>query len=115
MSNYSKEEMKEIKDLRNKYVSEKDKQKTNLEKMKELDAKTTKPGKVVALTLGIISSLILGIGMSCVMVFNVSILGILVGIIGLVGMIAVFPIYKHLVEVEKQKVRDEILKLADEV
>lgn len=83
--------------------------------MRELDAKTKKTGTIVSLVLGIISSLIFGIGMSCVMVFNISILGILIGIIGLVGMIAVYPIYNHLVEVEKLKVKDEIIKLAEEV
>ena len=52
--------------------------------------------------------------MCCVMIWESMLLGILVGLIGLVGMIVAYPVYKRVVSADKEKVKDEILKLCEE-
>ena len=66
---------------------------------------------------GIISSLILGIGMCCTMVWDGKLFfpGIIIGIVGIVGVIAAYPIYNHMVKRKRAKLAPEILRLSDEL
>ena len=89
---YSSAQQKEIRSIREKYApptQEEDK----MERLRQLDRSVTKPGTVISLIVGIVSSLILGVGMSCVMVWadTFFIPGIIIGIIGIFGVIAAYP------------------------
>ena len=110
--NYSAQEQAEIRNIRKKYEI---KEKSNLEKIKELDASTTKAATIISLAIGIISSLILGTGMCCVMLWGIWVLGIIVGLIGILGICLTYPLYKHIVNKKKDVVKDEILKLCNEM
>ncbi len=89
--------------------------------LKKLDKKAKLPSEIFAYTLGIISSLIAGVGMCLSMkviggdstVFMV--LGIIIGIIGFILMSVNYPIYKRLREKGKQKYSFEIMQLAKEI
>lgn len=111
--NYSASEQKELQRIREKYINTKEK--SNIEKIKELDKQTTKRATIYSLILGIISSLILGIGMSCTMIWtSLFVLGIFIGLIGIAGMIFSYPVYNYFVKIDKEKVKDQILKLCNE-
>ena len=61
---YSASQQAEIKRIREKYTpptQEEDK----MERLRKLDASATKPGTIVSLIVGIISTMIFGVGMSC--------------------------------------------------
>lgn len=89
--------------------------------LKKLDAKAKLPATIFTYTLGIISALILGIGM-CLTMDQIGdsttfmyILGIILGIIGIIGVSVNYPIYKKMLAKGKQKYAFEIIQLAKEI
>lgn len=116
---YSASQQNEVRKIRDKYNSLSSNGRTNTvqnsyERIKALDASTTKNGTIVSLVVGIISSLILGTGMRCIMMWDMMIIGLLVGIIGLVGCICAYPIYASMVRSARVKVQSEILSLCED-
>lgn len=114
---YSAKEQEEIKNIRDKYAPP-TKEETSMEQLRRLDASATKGASIVSLTVGILSSLILGIGMCCTMVpgwERYFVLGIVVGVIGIIGVISAYPIYTHMVRRKRAKLAPEIIRLSDEL
>lgn len=110
---YSAQKSDEVQKIRDKYVDKKV-EKSNYERIKELDASTTKYATIMSVAIGTISSLILGTGMSCVMMWDMMPIGIGVGLIGMVGCLLAYPVYKSMVKSARAKVQTEILALCDE-
>ena len=113
---YSAARQQEIKQIREKYAppaQEEDK----MEKLRRLDRSATKAGGVISLTVGTISSLILGIGMCCTMVWAGSLFipGIVIGMVGIMGMSAAYPIFIRVTKKRRERVAPEILRLSDEL
>lgn len=111
---YSAKQQEEIRKIREKYVP---KEESKMEQLRRLDASATKPGTVVAMTLGIVSTLILGIGMCCTMVWadRFFIPGIIIGVVGLAGMIFAYPLYNRITKKCREKLAPEIMRLTDEL
>jgi len=112
---YSAKEQEEIRKIREKYAPATGSQEDKMEKLRRLDSSVTQKGTIVSLVLGIISALILGAGMSLVMVFDEMLIGIGVGSIGLVGVSLAYPIYARIIQKERKKVAPEIIRLTDEL
>jgi len=110
---YSAEEQKEIDSIRAKYQPGEKKQPTNLDKLKKLDARVESKAMVSALSEGIISTLVLGVGMTCVLVWNQPVIGVIVGIIGLAGALFAWPLYQKVLAKEREKAAPEILRLSE--
>ena len=113
---YSAAQQEEIKSIREKYMRptpEEDK----MERLRRLDASVTRLGTIVSLMVGIISALILGIGMCCTMVWAETffIPGIFIGVIGIAGVIAAYPVYDYITKKQREKLAPEILRLSDEL
>lgn len=89
--------------------------------LRKLDAKAKRPAAIFTYTFGIISTLILGIGMCLSMKVIGSgsnimlVLGIVIGIIGMICIGLNYPIYKRLLKNGKQKYAFEIMELAKEI
>ena len=113
---YSAKEQEEIRKIRDKYTPS-TKAETSMEQLRRLDASATKGAAVVSLIAGIISTLILGVGMCCTMVWGdkLFIPGIVIGIIGITGVIAAYPIYIRMVKRKRAKLAPEIIRLSDEL
>lgn len=111
---YSAKDQAEVKQIRDKYCPKQD---DKLEQLRHLDASVTKKGMIVALTVGIIGCLILGTGMSCVMVWGekLFIIGIFIGIVGIAGVVAAYPLYTHVTKKEKERITPEIIRISDEL
>ena len=62
---YSTKEQEELKKIRNKYIP---KEEDKMDQLRKLDESTTRPGTIISLIVGIVSSLILGVGMCCTMI-----------------------------------------------
>ena len=88
-----------------------------LEEMRRLDASVTLKPTIIAVLVGAIGTLVLGIGMCCTLVWGQDLfaLGIVVGVIGIAGVIAAFPLYNHMVKRNREKVAPEILRLSEEM
>ena len=89
--------------------------------LRKLDNKAKRPANIFAYTFGIISALVLGIGMClCMNQFDLNstismIAGVIVGIIGIVGVSVNYPVYKKLLKKGKDKYAFEIVELAKEI
>ncbi len=114
MYSYSAKQQEEIKNIRQKYLP---REENKMEQLRRLDQSVTKPGMVAAIGVGSVSTLILGLGMCCVMVWKeiLFIPGIVIGIIGIAGIAAAFPLYQEIMEKQREKLAPEIIKLTDEL
>ena len=89
--------------------------------LRKLDQKAKRPVEIFTFTFGITCSLILGTGMSlCIGAIGDGttlsmIIGVIVGIVGLVGCGINYPIYKKMLEKNKQKYGSDIIRLAKEI
>ena len=63
---YSAKQQEEIKKIREKYTP---KEETKMEQLRRLDASATTPGIISAISLGIFSALVLGLGMCCILLW----------------------------------------------
>lgn len=111
---YSAPQRSEIQKIRDKYLP---REVTKLEQLRALDAGVTRRGTAVSLIHGILYSLILGLGMSCCMVWAGKLFfpGIVIGCVGLAGVAATYPIYNRIVRQDREKIAPEILRLTEEL
>lgn len=86
--------------------------------LKKLDAKAKRPSDIFAYTFGIVSALVLGVGM-CLSMSVIGggtlisrTIGIIVGVIGIAGVSVNYPIYKKIRENGKKKYAQDIINLA---
>lgn len=118
MSNNDQEFL--VQKIRTQYT---EKQHTELDALKALDAKVKKPANVFAYTYGSVSAIIMGTGMSLVMteigeiigLANAMVPGILIGIVGMGMALLTYPIYKKMLNARKKKYAPEILKLSEKI
>ena len=100
-----------------------EKQHTEVDALKELDAKVKRPARVFAYTFGSISAIVMGAGMSLVMtdigttigLASAMVPGIAIGIVGLGMALATYPIYQKMLNARKKKYAPEILKLSEKI
>ena len=100
-----------------------EKQHTELDELKALDAKVKKPANVFAYTYGSISAVIMGAGMSLVMtdigamigMASAMVPGIAIGVVGLGMALSTYPIYKRILNSRKKKYAPKILELSEKI
>ena len=100
-----------------------EKQHTELDALKALDAKVRKPANVFAYVYGSIGAVVMGAGMSLVMTEIGATLGlaaampigIAVGVIGLGIAVANYPIYRRVLAARRKKYAAEILSQSEKV
>lgn len=111
---YSAKQQEEIKNIRQKYML---KEEDKMEQIRRLDESVTRPGTIAAIVVGFISTLLLGLGMSCTMVWaeKLFIPGIIIGIFGIIGIAAAYPVYVSMTKKQRQKLAPEILRLSEEL
>ena len=96
---------------------------SELDALRELDAKVKRPANVFAYTFGSVSAVIMGAGMSLVMtdigaklgIASAMIPGIVIGVVGLGMALITYPIYKGILNSRKKKYGAEILALSDKI
>ena len=112
---YSADAQREMDAIVAKYVKQDGpKQETALDRMQKLDRAAESKAQIVGLAVGIVAVLVLGLGMSCALVWGQLALGILVGLVGLAGVIAAFPLYQKVLRQEREKIAPEIIRLSEE-
>lgn len=111
---YSAPLQSEVQQIREKYLPRK---MTKMDQLRKLDESVTKRGTAVSLVHGVLYSLILGLGMSCSMVWSgmMFLPGIIIGCVGMAGMIGTYPIYSRIVKQDRDKIAPEILRLSEEL
>lgn len=100
-----------------------EKEHTQLDTLKELDAKVKRPANVFTYIFGGISAIIMSGGMSLVMtdigatvgISNAMVPGIIIGVVGMLMAIINYPIYKGILNSRKNKYADQIMKLSEKL
>ena len=109
-----------VQKIRTQYV---EKESTDLDALRALDARVKRPASIFAYVFGSISAVIMGTGMSFVMtdigttlgLVTTMVPGIVIGVIGLTLAVINYPIYKKLLGSRKKKYGAEILALSDKM
>ena len=112
---YSASQQAEINEIRRKYLPEKPKEEDKLEKLRRLDKSAEQKGTIASMIIGIVFTLIFGLGICCVLEWGLFAVGIVLGIVGMAGIIAAYPVYKKVTEIQRAKIAPEILRLTDEL
>ncbi|MCD8325825.1 MAG: hypothetical protein LUC90_03805 [Lachnospiraceae bacterium] len=115
---YSAKSHREVEEIRRKYVTdENDSYESKLRQLKDLDRSASRKGMIVSISVGTVSTMLLGLGMSCIMVWNdpFFILGIVLGVLGLIGVCASYPLFQHITKKERKRIAPMILKLSEEL
>ena len=112
--NYSAEKAREVEAIRRKYEEPKE---DKFEQLKALDRQAERRGQILSIAIGIIGTLILGTGMSMVMVGQVTyfIPGVVIGIVGALALGAAYPIYKKVTQKDRDKVAGQVLALVKQI
>ena len=118
MSNNDQEFL--VQKIRTQYT---EKQHTELDELKALDAKVKRPANVFAYVYGSVSAVVMGAGMSLVMtdigatigLANAMVPGIIVGVVGMLLALSTYPIYKRMLNARKKKYAPQIMALSDKL
>jgi len=118
MSNNDQEFL--VQKIRTQYT---EKQHTELDELKALDARVKKPANVFAYTYGSVSAVVMGSGMSLVMtdigamigIASTMIPGIVIGVVGMGMALSTYPIYKRILNSRKKKYAPEIMELSAKI
>lgn len=100
-----------------------ERQHTELDELKALDAKVKKPANVFAYTYGTAGAVVMGSGMSLVMtdigamigLTTTMVPGIAIGIVGLGMALSTYPIYKKILNSRKKKFAPQIMELSEKL
>lgn len=100
-----------------------EKESTELDALRRLDAKVKRPASVFAYIFGSISAVVMGAGMSLVMtdigstigMDSTMIPGIVIGVVGMIMALVNYPIYKGILNSRKKKYGAEILSLSEKI
>ena len=100
-----------------------EKEHTQLDALKELDARVKRPANAFAYIFGTISAIIMGCGMSLVMtdigaqlgMTETMVPGIAIGVVGLALAIVNYPLHDAILNSRKKKYADKIIALSDKL
>ena len=111
---YSAKQQEQIRQIREKYLP---KEEDKLERLRRLDASATRPGTIASIIVGTAGALLMGLGMSCTMVWSEQyfVPGIIIGLIGIAGICAAYPLYNRITKKRREKLAPEILRLTQEL
>ena len=107
--------------IRTQYIG---KQASELDELRELDAKVKRPANVFAYVFGSISAIIMGCGMSLVMTDIADSIGlgvdpmkagIVIGVAGMMLALLNYPMYKGILNSRKKKYGAKILELSEKI
>ena len=118
MSNNDQEFL--VQKIRTQYT---EKQHTELDALKELDAKVKRPANVFAYTYGSVSAVVMGAGMSLVMteigatigLASAMVPGIVIGVAGMGMALSTYPIYQRILNSRRKKYAPRIMELSEKL
>ena len=111
---YSAKRQEELEKIRSKYIP---KEEDKMETLRRLDQSVERIGTTASIIVGVIGTLIMGGGMSLVMVGpdDFLVLGVIIVVIGMVILAMAYPIYKVIMKKQREKIAPQILALSEEL
>ena len=110
----TEEERKQIESIRKQYVEQKETE-GKMERLRMLDRKVKTTANTVALSVGIVGTLVFGTGMTMVLEWSMLLDGIAVSALGSVCVALAYPLYQAVLKRNKKKYGEEILRLSEEL
>lgn len=110
----TEEERKEIDSIRRQY-SPQEQTETKIERLRRLDSLVKNTAIIWALVLGVLGTLLFGLGLTMILEWNIWLWGIVLMIIGSVPMAIAYPVYKSVLKKYKNRYGEEILRLSEEL
>ena len=111
---YSAKRQEELEKIRSKYIP---KEEDKMETLRRLDQSVERIGTTASIIVGVIGTLIMGGGMSLVMVGpdDFLVLWVIIGVIGMAILAMAYPIYKVIMKKQREKIAPQILALREEL
>ncbi|WP_044478006.1 hypothetical protein [Paenibacillus antibioticophila] len=111
---YSAKQQEEVKSIRQKYIP---KEENKMEQLRRLDKSAESRGTFISILVGTVGALLLGLGMSCTMVWEDTLMvpGIVIGLIGLAGVALAYPLFQSITKKQREKLAPEIMRLSQEL
>ena len=106
---------REITDIRRQYEPSVKKPESDLARLRRLDAYVTGSATAVGLILGILGTLVFGLGLAMVLEWELLFFGVAVALLGAVPMLAAYPVFRLVLKRNRQKYGPEILRLSEEL
>lgn len=108
----NEQDQKRAENIRRQYVSHEE---NKMEQLQKMDGKVKLPGRITGTILGVTGALVMGAGMSLVMVPNKLKKGIAVSIPGMVVALSAYPVYSLVTDRRKKKYATEIMSMSEEL
>lgn len=114
MSDYraNDQDQKRAENIRRQYVSHEE---NKMEQLQKMDGKVKLPGRVAGTILGVTGALVMGAGMSLVMVSNKIKKGLAFSIPGMAVALSAYPVYSLITDRRKEKYAPEIMSISGEL
>lgn len=116
---YSALQQEEIENIRKKYMPVEE---SKMDRLRALDAGVNRKATMLSIIIGVIGTMIMGIGMSLVMSDFGAVLGnagfyagIIIGAVGIAVLACAYPVYNRTLKKERKKIAPQILNLTDEL
>ncbi len=109
----TEEERKEIESIKKQYS--KSPEQSSLERLRYLDKKVKNSPAIISLILGIVGTLIFGLGLTMILEWNLIWWGVAVAFIGLIPTICAYFAYNKIFSYLKEKYSQEILELSEQL
>ena len=110
----TEEERREIDSIRRQYAP-KEQTESKIERLRRLDALVKNTAIIWSLCLGVIGTLIFGLGLTLILEWNVFPWGLVVMAVGSLPIIIAYPVYKLVLKKYKNRYGEEILRLSEEL
>ena len=117
--NYSAAQKQEVEAIRKKYLP---KEEDKMEQLRRLHYSATQKAQAASIALGVIGTLIFGLGLSLCLTDlsgflggTAMFVGIPVGLGGLVMLALAYPVYNAVLRRERKKIAPEILRLTEDL
>ena len=107
-------ERREIEKIKSQYEGKTEKE-LKLERIRRLDSFVQNFSITLSLIIGIMGTLIFGLGFSMILVWDIIGVGIAVCVVGAVPIACAYPVYAVTMKRNKSKYGDEILRLSNEI
>ena len=110
----SQEERKEIDSIRRQYLPQEHVE-SKMDRLRRLDALVKNTAIIWSLCLGVVGTLVLGLGLTMILEWSIWLWGIVLMVIGSIPMAIAYPVYKLAINKGKAKYGEEILRLSEEL
>lgn len=107
-------ERKEIDSIRRQYLP-KEKTETKMERLRRLDSLVKNTATIWSLCLGVVGTLVLGVGLTMILEWSIWLWGVVLMVVGCIPIIIAYPVYKNLLKKYKNLYGEEILRLSEEL